>query len=526
MFRAFRKYVVSMAFLPALLSCSSVPQELLDLDDALSRRSVYESYYLSRVKVVSDLLKSETLPERKYQLNMQLADEYHAYSYDSTIVHLRSNQLIAKQLNDEHKMVETDLLLAEEHLKAGVYYEANAIMDKYNSNNIPEELLRQYYHVNRRLAGELMFYSGDNSQYDYYKSLRDRYRELLGTLTEPYSADWAVLMSEEASDEGDFARARSYLEPFLVSSAEDHRQHALFTYYYALTYREEDQEVYIKWLSKSALADVMSATKDYAALMDLSRALFSAGDVKHAFSYSSKYCMPDAIAFNGHLRPVQITQFFPEVQSAYEVSNRRQKQMILLALMLSLALFGILIVLLMQSRRRQRQRQLMEVKSNLEKSKSVIEEMDKVKQSYITLFLSMFSANVNTSRSYKNHVLMSIRQGKIPELENELESLPPIEKEINEFYKMFDSTFLKLFPDFVDKFNALLKDGASIRPKVEGSLNAELRVFALIKLGISDSGEIASLLHYSPNTIYNYRAKIKNLSRYERELFEDMVRNL
>ncbi len=521
---ALRKYVIYLSFLQALLSCSSAPHELLELDDALSRREVYQSYYLSRVKMVSDLLHSETQPEYKYQLNMQLANEYQAYSYDSTIVYLQNNQLIAKQLNDEYKIVETDLLLADEYLKAGVYYEANVIMNKYNSNNIPDQLLAQYYLVNRKLAGDLMFYSGDNSQYDYYKSLRDRYRELLGALTEPDTADWAVLMSEEALDEGNFARARSYLEPFLVSYADDHKQYALLTYYYALTYRDEDEQAYRKWLSKSALADVMSATRDYAALMDLSRALYRAGDVKRAFEYSSKYCMPDAIAFNGHLRPVQITHFFPEIQSAYELINRRQKQAILLALMLSLVLFGILIVLLMQSRRRQSQ--LMEVKSDLENSKSVIEEMDKVKQSYITLFLSMFSANVNTSRSYKNHVLMSIRQGKIPELENELESLPPIEKEINEFYKMFDSTFLKLFPDFVDKFNSLLKDGASIRPKVDGSLNAELRVFALIKLGISDSGEIASLLHYSPNTIYNYRAKIKNLSRYERDLFEDKVRNL
>ena len=155
---------------------------------------------------------------------------------------------------------------------------------------------------------------------------------------------------------------------------------------------------------------------------------------------------------------------------------------------------------------------------------SEITESDKIKQEYIALFLSILSENINTTRQYKNHVLRYIRMGNENEIATEIEALPPIDNDITEFYKMFDRTFLNLYPDFVDKFNALLADGESITVKSEDALTPELRVFALIKLGITDSSRIASLLHYSANTIYNYRAKIKNKARGDRGSFEEAVK--
>ncbi|MBO5563482.1 MAG: transcriptional regulator, partial [Bacteroidales bacterium] len=134
------------------------------------------------------------------------------------------------------------------------------------------------------------------------------------------------------------------------------------------------------------------------------------------------------------------------------------------------------------------------------------------------------SENISTSRQYRNHVLKYIRRGNDKYLIEEIEALPPIEEDIQEFNKMFDRTFVNLYPDFVECFNALLTEGEAIVPKGDDILTPELRVFALIKLGITESSKIASLLHYSANTVYNYRAKIKNKARGDRELFEEEVR--
>ena len=169
---------------------------------------------------------------------------------------------------------------------------------------------------------------------------------------------------------------------------------------------------------------------------------------------------------------------------------------------------------------------LKDANSRLMALNAEMKEADKVKQEYIALFLEILSENINKTRQYKNHVLKSIRQGNARQLVAEIENLPPIDDDILEFYKMFDQTFVNLYPNFVSEFNALLVDGEAIVPKDDDILSPELRIFALIKLGITDSRKIASLLHYSANTIYNYRAKIKNKAKGSRSEFEASVRNL
>ena len=187
-----------------------------------------------------------------------------------------------------------------------------------------------------------------------------------------------------------------------------------------------------------------------------------------------------------------------------------------------------------------RQRILVRTRKELEASKGSIErrnkaleevngklkESNKVRQTYIALFLQNLSENISTSRQYKNHVLKYIRRGNDKYLVEEIEATPPIEEDIRSFNKMFDETFISLYPDFVEKFNALLAPGEAITPKGNDILTPELRVFALIKLGINDSSKIASLLHFSANTIYNYRAKIKNKARGDRDLFEEAVKSI
>lgn len=171
-------------------------------------------------------------------------------------------------------------------------------------------------------------------------------------------------------------------------------------------------------------------------------------------------------------------------------------------------------------------RDLMNVNRKITALNSSLTEADKVKQEYIAQFLSILSENINTTRQYKNHVLKYIRRGATADLVSEIESLPPIDEDIDEFYKMFDSTFVNLYPDFIDRFNSLLQEGAGIYPRGDDILSPELRIFALVKMGITDSSRIASLLHYSANTIYNYRAKVRSKAKGSKEEFDKAVRSL
>jgi hypothetical protein len=152
-----------------------------------------------------------------------------------------------------------------------------------------------------------------------------------------------------------------------------------------------------------------------------------------------------------------------------------------------------------------------------------ISKADKVKEEYIIDFLQGLSEQVALLRSEDNHFRNLLKQGKSDQLFRELAISERSEKALEEFYRKFDETFLALYPDFVEQFNALLREDARINPP-KGRLTTELRIFALIRLGLDDSKKIATMLDYSVSTIYNHKVAIKNAALGDRNKFEEQVK--
>lgn len=529
----------------SLFSCSERKNPLLTrLDETLTMKDDYESYFLDRLDVLKHVLAEQEDPEQLYNLNKRIADEYKAFSLDSTMVYLNKNSKIALEMNDRHKKIETDILTALEYAMTGYLVEASDLLAAYNEVEIPQDLKYDYYNAYHVLSGEMMAYTNSSDSYREKRANRDRYRDILLGITPEDTVPWYHLKIEEASKNGDLDKAREYAWKMMEMTNVNTHEYAKACYYYQNTFPDDSPEK-IEWLVRSSIADIMCATKDYASLNTLAHLLFERGDIDRAFKYTADHCMRDAIFFNGKLRPWQVSQFFPEIEKAYqEKSMRSRKVMFWMIIAVSLLSFFLIVLLSVIFRRQQmlesvrkklsesyvqiedRNHELQAINSKLSSLNRQLQEADKIKQEYIALFLSMMSENINTTRQYKNHVLKYIRHGKTEELVEEIGNLPPLEEDIAEFYKMFDRTFINLFPDFVDKFNELLDEDSVIVPKGNDILTPEMRIFALIKLGINDSSKIASLLHYSANTIYNYRAKIKNRSRIERDSFEDAVKAL
>lgn len=530
-----------------LLSCTSGKDRDMfgKLDAVLGDKAVYDSYFRDGVAMLKDVLSEQTDPVNIFNMDMRIADSYHANCLDSSLLYLEKARHAAESCNDPERKALAELKAAVLYVKAGYQVEANDILGRYRVAGVPESLRKEYYSAEHVYWGETMAYSATHESFGERLSQRDRYRELLLSMVPENSREWYDLKREEADAASDGEAMRKYSRAMLDASPENSREYAEAAYYYAQTFEDTDLKAKTEWLIRSAIADVMCSTRDYASLNELSRIIFDSGDIDRSFRYLADHCMVDALSYNGKLRPWQIQTFFPEIENAYQEKQVRQgRHTLWLLICISLLLLITLCLTLFLFRRQQilesmrvklqesyleidsRNRELVNVNRRLVELNGRMQESDKVKQEYITLFLGMVSDNINASRQYRNRVLKCIRQGKAAALTDEIEAGLAADDDIVQFYKMFDQAFINIYPDFVAKFNSLLADGAEIVPRGDDILTPELRIFALIKLGITESSRIASLLHYSANTIYNYRAKIKNRARGSRDNFEEAVRAL
>lgn len=536
----FSAIVLSLAAALPLPAKGETELLLEKLDQTLAMKATYENYFQERVGMLRSLRNERNTPQQEYEINRKIADEYAAHCLDSAVLYLNRNRELARSLQDPYRQAETDFMLARQYGRAGLHSDALALLSPYHIGNIPEGLEYSFYEASNYLYGELAAYSSDNAM---YWQMRDSFRSLMMQTLEEGSYEWYDQKRVQAESDRNTPLALEYAVKALETTQPNTRQYARAAYFVA-SYQTDD-EVKIQYLARSAIADVMCAIKDYASLNELSDLLFRRGDIDRAFQYAVNHCMSDALVFNGRLRQWQIAQFLPTLEQAYTAksaqSAARLRSMVIVALVLSVLLALLLYFLAVRQRTlvrarkdleaskaatEQRNRELTEMNGKLHELNGKLKESNTVRQAYIALFLQNLSENMSASRQYKNHVLKYLRRGNDKYLVEEIEAAPPIEDDIRSFNKMFDETFINLYPDFVDKFNGLLADGETITPKRDDILTPELRVFALIKLGITESSKIASLLNLSANTVYNYRAKIKNKARGDRDRFEDAVRSI
>ncbi len=514
-------------FLGVALLCvgcaSEESAELARMDDALKNKGGYESYFLDKVQALKEVLTEATDSNQVYRISERISDLYSSYSYDSTVTYLTRNLEAARQMQDSEKELSSLLQLANEHVRAGYYAEAGDILFHIDQVSVPDNLLDLYYGDLWRLYGEKMAYAPNDAVHHEYAVMRDIYRDKMLSIVEKESYQWYSLMYEAALAEEDKESQTNYAWKMLELSEPLSREYATAAYFYQHSLDETDP-LRLHYLIESSIVDIMLSHKDYAALTELSEFLYAQGDYTRAFRYVADHCLPDALKFNGKLRPWQIVQFFPSIEKAYEEEAKKHNDLLLSILLFSLVLAVFLIVTLIVLIRHHRA--LVKARDELSALNEQMKEADKIKQEYITQFLSILSDNIGETRKYKNHVLHYIRLGHTDILAKEIESLPPLSHDVEEFNRIFDNTFLNIFPGFVHGFNELLEPGEEIVPKGEGVLTPELRIYALIRLGIVDSRRIADLLHYSPNTIFNYRVKIRNKAKVGRDSFEDMVMKL
>lgn len=164
--------------------------------------------------------------------------------------------------------------------------------------------------------------------------------------------------------------------------------------------------------------------------------------------------------------------------------------------------------------------------NHLNEAVAGLDESNRVKEKYIGLFLRQCSSYIDRMDAMRRDMLAMLKSKRYADLYNLMKNHNFRDREREELFEIFDSTFIRLFPTFVDEFNQLLRPECRISLPDQSKLTTGIRILALIRLGIDDSSKIAEFLHFSVNTIYNYRAKIKNGSAVNRDEFENFVKSI
>ena len=432
------------------------------------------------------------------------------------------------------------------HATAGYYFEASSFLSKQlDTVNLDDRLLIPYYDAQHRLNYEMELYAKNDEIANLWHKTAVYYRDRLFELLEPDSYQYRMLKVEELLQQGENQKAATLATTILEASAPDSREASASAYQLSQIYeRMGNIQMQKHFLIISALADIRSAVRDNASICALALILFNEGEINLAFQFS-RTAMNDAHFYNAKVRPWQVATILPAIEAAYQAKQQKQNNLIYIFLTAILVFAMILTVMVLVQRiqnenldRAQQQLQaanatltsnnesLLQANRKLSQLNGDIAEANAVKEEYIGLFLGVYSDYIDKMQSYQRRIHKLATHDKLSELKRELNNSKLIDEELHNFYEMFDNAFLRLYPNFVSEFNSLLEEDGRIELKKDERLNTELRIFALIRLGITDSSKIAALLRYAVNTIYNYRAKVKNKARVSREEFEEKIKKI
>lgn len=524
-----RRCLLLISALAALVSCSRTPsldsrtRDLLTrLDGYVASAGEYETTKKAQIDELRRWMDATVDPVGQYELEMQLAAEFFSYRFDSTQFHLKHCQQLAQErLGDTDRYNRASIQLGHLYAKGGNYMEAHTVFfEQIDTLSLSEALKAEYYSMVYDFSRDIAGNSGvvDIQIVPEVSECRERLYPYLTPDTEP----WRNVRMHELMEQWKLDSADSLCRIILSGMSPADRRYAIYAFERSdIAYYQGRDADRLEWLVYSAECDIIHSVKDYASLTMIAQIILPM-DVDRSFRYL-RIAQEDALSYNSKLRPWQISQFLMQVEGAYQDRQARMSREILFGLIL----VGVLAVVLaaLSWLLIARTRKLAQVNQTLEDLNLRISQADQIKEEYIVGFLQGLADQISAVRTEDNRYRNLLKQGKADQLLKEFSISGRSEKARDNFYQTFDRTFLAMYPGFVDQFNALLREDARIVPP-PGRLNTELRIFALIRLGVDDSKKIAAMLDYSASTIYNNKVAVKNAALGDRNSFEERVKNI
>ncbi len=513
--------LLSITLLPVFAN-GNADSLLQVLDKAIARRGDFSDRKEQHLKDLKLAFHRSSGLQDKFNYADKLFDAYKHYNLDSAIAAARTKLSLAQQLQDRQLVLQSQMNIAEIMGKMGIYKETFDSMAKIDKSQLNKDQWGYYYHLYHSIYTLLFNNALLDDEKKQYNTLISRYKDSLLQVYDTQSIPYKLTYNDKLLEKGDYRKALLALEQIGQQPDEDSAQKASIAYRFAKTYEKlGDAAQQKRFLTLAALTDIRRAAKSYVALRELAVLLYEEGQVDRAYSYI-RCAMEDASFARARFRMLEISEALPIIVASYDKKMEEEKNnlfnYLILISVLSVILLASSILIYQQLKRisatkklvKSKNDELMEINVTLRDLNTKLSESDHVKETYIGYVFNLCSSYINKLESYRVNLHKKLRAGQIQEALAATGDANLVSNEVRDFFQNFDAVFLSIYPRFIPDFNRLLKAEEQIQPKADDCLTPELRVFALMRLGIPDSSRIANFLHYSPQTVYNYKRKIMN----------------
>lgn len=533
---------------------------LHSLDSLLEQQDLFVRVKEERIKQLKMLYSRVKDVKELYAMNRMVYLEYRVYDADSALHYINKNIQLAQQTNNRTWEVVSLLEQSFVLTSSGLLTEALKAVSDIQPEELPQNLRSEYFGRLCTLYSRLRDYSSENSQLsEHYNNLQKAFRDSVYLTATPDELRywncraWLYLGTPEIEP------VKQAFEENKQTLSNDSRKYSIATYNLSAIYRSENNESkYLENLILSAMADIRSVNGDIGSLQEIAEYLFKHGEIDRAYNYIL-YCSQKAMLFHNRVRIVKMSHLQNQIYKAYQEQSRTQQKRLQASLIavsfLFLVLIGAFLFIRKQMRRLKEanlkldstnqklsvnmdalstahQRleevnmQLKDLNTQLQEVNDQLRESNYVKEEYIGYVFNICSTYISKLEEFRKNINRKLKVGQIEDVKAMTDSSATASNELKEFYQNFDTIFLHLYPDFVGDFNALLLPEERIELKEGELLNTELRIHALIRLGITDSVKIADFLHCSAQTVYNNRLRTRNKSIIPKEDFINAVKKL
>lgn len=529
------RQLLYIILLISLMSCGNVSREdselLRRLDDSIAARPAIERRKEADLQRLKTLSRSQHGDVARYSVYDRLFAAYINYEIDSAMHYARLKLDLARTFGNDSLVCDALLDKMNALSATGVYVEAVDTYEAIDTTLLSASQQWQYFNQSYGLFTALLLQKGVADNVDKYLEIRDLSRRGMYEICDTASLNGLFMTATFAVDgEGDAHRSIAKIQHNLEhnDSLTIHNRAILYYIQSHLYTTVGDDDRAFSAMINSAICDISTPVREHRSLYELAAMLCRRGDIERAYRYIDT-SLDDLFKTKAHMQMQSIEEIMPTIAGAYQAKKENDQRRVNIFLVLfsvvSVLAVGACYFVYREKRKVDASRRVLEeINERLSLANARLKESDQVKELYVGQYINMCSSYLSRVDKYRTHLLGIARSKSVDALLTALKSRSFVGSELQDFYQSFDDSFLAIYPNFVHELNMLIVEESRFDEVDCKTLNTELRVFALIRLGITDSTKIAEFLRRSVSTIYNYRVKMRNSALCQRDQFEEKVK--